>query len=164
MISQAEQGSATATCPPGERAIAGGFVTRFNGQSFQGNVVYESRRVRQRKWRTSANHTSGGPPTRLTSIAYCGDSPRLTKRSSTTTLDGSTNPVGGARATCPRGRRVVSGGFKSSTLPFDSGGFSGAFPRSSRRAAHSRRTWKASGVVRTSQTFRFKAYAYCARR
>jgi hypothetical protein len=163
MVQPAKLGSATAKCPPGTRAIAGGFATRYNGDKITGNVMYESRRLGQTKWRASAVHTFGpqaGGPTKLTAIAYCGDSPRLKTVSDSTHLSNS-HPKGSATAKCPHGTRAVSGGFKGTTIQ-DMSGFESPAPRSSRRA--SARSWKSATGMISGGSFKWTAYAYCARK
>jgi hypothetical protein len=163
MVHAGGKGSATAKCPRGTRAIAGGFATRYNGDKITGNLVYESRRLGQRKWRASAVHTFGpqaGGPTKLTAIAYCGDSPRLKTVSDSTHLSKS-HPKGSATAKCPHGTRAVSGGFKSTTFQ-DMGGPTSAVPRSSRLA--SARSWRSATGRVTGGSFKWTAYAYCARK
>ena len=126
------KGSVTAICPHGTRAISGGFATSYNGAGPEGNLVYESRRVKQRRWKTSATHTFGGPDTKLTSFAYCGHSPRLESASDTVPVDDS-NPSSEATAHCPSHTRAVSGGF-TSTLSPEGGGFASALPGKSHLA------------------------------
>jgi hypothetical protein len=164
-IHKGDKGSATATCPKGTKAIAGGFATRYNGdtsgsQQPKGNLVYSSFRVRQRKWRTSATHTFQGRATRLKSIAYCGHSPRLSKRADATDINDA-NPVGTATATCPEGTHAVSGGFKSSAEAIK-GGFITAEPQSSELVGS--RSWRAVGLQPFFGSYHWKAFAYCAKR
>jgi hypothetical protein len=161
-IAHGERKRAIAVCPRGTRVISGGFVTAFDGVPYQGNIIDTSRRIGSRKWVTVAGHTSNGPPEELTSIAYCGDSPRLSEASKTTRVD-DTTPVAPATATCPRGTRAVSGGFKSKALP-DTTFTAAALPRASKLSG--KRGWKAVGVQPgvggTGLSFDWTAYAYCA--
>src|SRR5262249_2459198 len=105
--------TATATCPSGNRLLAGG-VQRTNFVTRGGNYVTESRAASDRSWQVpgGAFGTFGGE---LTAIAYCLGSRTslLSEVDSETTL-----PVeSGATATtsaCPPGSNMVAGGFSTS--------------------------------------------------
>ena len=154
-------GGATAVCPRGTRAIAGGFATSFDAGMGTGNIVYSSHRVRQRKWRTEAvgSDAESSPPTPLTSIAYCGHAPRLTTSSDTGEV-GTSTPTATVAPTCPRGKRAVSGGFETTAQSFDEG-FTASRPAKSRLTGP--RTWKVTEVYPNFDgPYEFTAFAYCA--
>jgi hypothetical protein len=107
----------TARCPKGQFLVSGGFQrTNFRGDG--GNYVTESRALGTRAWTVSGSaYTAYGVigQGELTAIAYCArmKKPRLTEVTS--------NPVpvnaGQAGSTtspaCPKGKRLVAGGFSS---------------------------------------------------
>jgi hypothetical protein len=150
--------SATAQCPNTSEAIAGGFVTSYDGASRAGNVVFESRRVGSDSWRVSAVHAMNGGPTDLTAVAYCGHAPDLVTQAHTVQIASGPAPVQ-SDATCPAGTNAVSGGFSSSV---EVGQFTlMAFPAAS--SLRDAQTWSAQGVYPgLGGPFDFTAYAYCA--
>jgi hypothetical protein len=112
-VGPAQTRTAVATCPKGNRLLAGGFQ-RTNFITQGGNYVTESRAISDRAWQVSggAFGTFGGE---LTAIAYCVRSPRalLTEVASDSTLPllrtgSATTPA------CPPGTTMVAGGFTTS--------------------------------------------------
>jgi hypothetical protein len=105
--------TAVATCPRGNRLLAGGFQ-RTNFITRGGNYVTESRAASDRSWQVSGSAfgTFGGE---LTAIAYClrSRAPLVSEVSSQTAL-----PHGEAATTstsaCPPGATMVAGGFSTS--------------------------------------------------
>jgi hypothetical protein len=150
--------SVTAECPNTSEALAGGFITAYDGAAREGDIVYESRRSGDDGWRVSAAHTVGGGPTELTAVAYCAHAPDLVARSHTVQVAAGPEPVR-SDATCPTGAFAVSGGFESSV---EVGQFTVmAFPVASRPGDVG--TWSAAGVYPgLGGPFDFTAYAYCA--
>jgi hypothetical protein len=148
----------TAQCPNNSEAIAGGFITTYDGAARAGNIVYESRRSGDDAWRVSAVHTFTGDPTGLTAVAYCGHAPKLLTQFHVVQVAAGPDPVR-SDATCPAGTSAVSGGFKSSV---EVGQFTVmAFPAASRPGGLD--TWSASGVYPgLGGPFDFTTYAYCA--
>lgn len=73
MLGNDEAGSATAKCERGTEAVAGGFFAPGGFSTGGGSEIYfyESRRVRERKWRASG--LNQGDPARLTAYAYCAE-------------------------------------------------------------------------------------------
>lgn len=66
-----EAGSATAKCERGTEAVSGGFFAPGGFSTGGGSEIYfyESRRLRERKWRASG--LNQGDPARLIAYAYC---------------------------------------------------------------------------------------------
>jgi hypothetical protein len=112
-VGPGETRTAFATCPRGTRLLAGGFQ-RTNFVSRGGNFITESRAASGRAWLVSGS-AFGNFGGELTAIAYCIRSARqlVSEVSSVSPL-----PRGEqATATtppCPRGSRLVSGGFSTS--------------------------------------------------
>jgi hypothetical protein len=105
--------TATATCPSGNRLLAGGFQ-RTNFVTRGGNYVTESRAASDRSWQVSGS-AFGNFGGELTAIAYCLHS----RGSLLSEVDSETSlPVGSAATTttpaCPAGSSMVAGGFSTS--------------------------------------------------
>lgn len=110
-----ENGSATATCKRGTKAVSGGYQTAgVDPDEFVFMVVDASQRDGGRKWTSSAFSASASS---LTSFAYCRDE-KVKSRSTSTTLaaGGETDTV---TAKCPAGTKVVSGGFEADEIDLD---------------------------------------------
>jgi hypothetical protein len=107
--------TATATCPRGNRLLAGGFQ-RTNFVTRGGNYVTESRAASDRSWQVSGS-AFGNFGGELTAIAYCLKSggALVTEVSSQTAL-----PVEESATTttpaCPAGSSMVGGGFSTSPM------------------------------------------------
>ena len=113
-VSPGQTRTATATCPKGNRLLAGGFQ-RTNFVTRGGNYVTESRAASDRSWQVSGG-AFGNFGGELTAIAYCLKSggPLISEVDSQTEL-----PVGQSATTttpaCSPGSSMVGGGF--STTP-----------------------------------------------
>ena len=113
-VSPGQTRTATATCPKGNRLLAGGFQ-RTNFVTRGGNYVTESRAASDRSWQVSGG-AFGNFGGELTAIAYCLKSggPLISEVDSQTEL-----PVGESATTttpaCSPGSSMVGGGF--STTP-----------------------------------------------
>jgi hypothetical protein len=128
-VTQGQTRSAVATCPPGNRLLAGGFQ-RTNFVTRGGNYVTESRAISDRAWQVSgaAFGNFGGE---LTAIAYClrSGGPLVSEVDSETALPLEESATTATPA-CPPGSNMVGGGFSTSpsgpalvsSAYFDSGG------------------------------------------
>jgi hypothetical protein len=105
--------TAVATCPRGNRLLAGGFQ-RTNFVTRGGNYVTESRAASDRSWQVSGS-AFGNFGGELTAIAYClrSGGPLVSEVSSDAAL-----PVESSATTttpaCPPGSSMVAGGFTTS--------------------------------------------------
>jgi hypothetical protein len=112
-VSPGQTRTATATCPKGNRLLAGGFQ-RTNFVTRGGNYVTESRAASDRSWQVSGG-AFGNFGGELTAIAYC-----LRSRTALITeVDSQTElPVGESATTttpaCSPGSSMVGGGFSTS--------------------------------------------------
>src|SRR4051794_5598086 len=108
-------GSATAKCPRGSEAVAGGFSAPGFDPTFgagPSNLPFTSKRTSDRRWKTQAHNFGSTESGRLISYAYCNThQPGLKVRSKRRLL--SAGDPGSATATCPSGSEAVSGGFGS---------------------------------------------------
>lgn len=114
-ISGTTLGSVTAKCPRGLSTVGGGYTSSPQTVATPASllVVFESQRAGTRGWRVSAGQAVNGTG-ELTAFVYCTqlqDQLRQVK---------STLPIGSAprseandvTAICPKGSKVISGGFK----------------------------------------------------
>jgi hypothetical protein len=130
----------TARCPKGQFLVSGGFQ-RTNFRSDGGDYITESRAVGTKAWRVSGSAYGPTGQGELTSIAYCAKM----KKSKLTEVASGPVPVGAnqtAAATtpaCPRGKRLVAGGFSS-------GGSSNAF--------------FADGTINANNSFTTRSYGF----
>jgi hypothetical protein len=110
-VGPGEQGSATAKCPRGTKAISGGFDEDFRVLD---DFPNESSRTGGRRWTSEAFNSVFGDPADLTSFAYCRDE-KVKSQSTTGSVAGTAEPGTPAYATlatkCKRGTKAVSGGF-----------------------------------------------------
>jgi hypothetical protein len=112
-VGPGESRTSVATCPKGNRLLAGGFQ-RTNFVTRGGNYVTESRAASDRSWQVSGS-AFGNFGGELTAIAYCLKSggPLLSEVDSQTEL-----PVEQSATTttppCPPGSNMVAGGFSTS--------------------------------------------------
>jgi hypothetical protein len=150
-------GEATARCPAGTKAISGGFDNpdfRWTGDYESSNrlVPYQSRKAGPRSWTVEAANYGGDDGT-LVAYAYCQDGSSLRTKRTTATFTAPPGEVrqGSTVASCPRGQRVVSGGFKVV-------GLEPHVVASRKRGA---RRWKASASVAHPGQTKLTAYAYC---
>jgi hypothetical protein len=112
-VGPGESRTATATCPRGNRLLAGGFQ-RTNFVTRGGNYVTESRAVSDRAWQVSGS-AFGNFGGELTAIAYCLRSrgSLVNEVSAQTPLPLSTSATA-TTPTCPSGSTLVAGGFATS--------------------------------------------------
>jgi hypothetical protein len=112
-VSPGQTRTAVATCPRGNRLLAGGFQ-RTNFVTRGGNYVTESRAASDRSWQVSgaAFGNFGGE---LTAIAYClrSGAPLITEVASESDLPHEESATATTSA-CPPGSVMVGGGFSTS--------------------------------------------------
>jgi hypothetical protein len=148
-------GTATAHCPRGSEAVAGGFASPGFDPEFTGPGILpeDSKRAGERAWKTSG-FNFGGDTGKEVGYAYCDTrKPGLSGKSDTVSIPPLSN--GSATATCPRGSEAVSGGF-SGFGPLDSA----VFPYTSKRVGD--RSWKVVGRNSDQNNAEdLKAFAYC---
>jgi hypothetical protein len=148
----------TASCPKGQVLFSGGFqrtdFRNFGLPDGGGDWITESRAIGPRTWRVSGSAFGefGGE---LTAVAHCvGHKRPLLKE-----ISGSTPMPAGQSATattptCPKGRRLTSGGFSfnGSQQPFFAGGSFG-----------NNGTWSVRGYGYFGPAPSLTAYGYCLR-
>jgi hypothetical protein len=112
-VSPGETRTAVATCPRGNRLLAGGFQ-RTNFVTRGGNYVTESRASSDRSWQVSGS-AFGNFGGELTAIAYClrSGSPLVTEVASDSDLPVEESATATTPA-CPPGSSMVAGGFSTS--------------------------------------------------
>jgi hypothetical protein len=154
-------GAATAQCPKGRTAVAGGFAAPgFNpdagpsigrlGSTHAGNGSIRAR-----------GYNFGDIPGDLVSYAYCAlHDHGFRIRSASTEIEPQT--MGSASTECPAGTKVVGGGFDASPVPRDNG--PGVLTLTSKR--HGLRSWKTVAVnippdSGTGIPGTLTAFAYC---
>ena len=153
-----QNGSVKATCPPGTRVVSGGFASDFSDPpvNFPFIQIDASHRSGRRSW-TSSGFNDGNAAGDLRSFAYCRDQSLTAVRSTVPA------PVGQfvtATARCPRGTKVISGGFKAS--PIDTVGDTPVlYVSESRRAG--KRKWEASAFSDGNEAGELTATASCDR-
>jgi hypothetical protein len=160
-IDQLEVGTATAKCPTGTKAIAGGFAGPEIALGVDSSLIlpFESRRSGKREWTVSAVNFDDFAGT-LTAQAVCHEGEGLKKKAVRTTAED--NGFYDLVATCKRGSRPVSGGFDSTLPPQGEGG---PFVLSSHRQG--KRHWAASFFVFYTDPIppaTFTTYAYCEKK
>jgi hypothetical protein len=147
------KGYVTARCPKGSEVVSGGFQSDSGG----GNILgFLSSRTSSRAWKVGGwdvNEDAGGS---FTAHATC------TKRHLGLVTKSAGNVLGseeqgGAIAACPRGSRVVSGGY---TAPFHPSLIGSAlFVFTSKRVGV--RKWKAAAANNGGAKGTLRAFAYC---
>ena len=112
-VGPGETRTAVATCPKGNRLLAGGFQ-RTNFVARGGNYVTESRAASDRAWQVSGS-AFGNFGGELTAIAYCLKSggPLVSEVSADTVLPLEESATATTPA-CPPGSNMVGGGFTTS--------------------------------------------------
>jgi hypothetical protein len=160
-VPSGETGSATAKCKKGTKALSGGFEGPPDTPTGVGAPGYESRRLGGRKWIYSSYNSGTGET--VTSFAYCRDE-RIRVESAETGIAASSGgielEIGDATARCPRGTKVVSGGFDNPD--FDTqGGFTGPNIRPYESVKVGKRSWRISAYNRSNEAGILVAYAYC---
>jgi hypothetical protein len=153
-VDPGENGSATATCKQGTKAVSGGFEAEYDPSgSTPFFLIAESRREGGRKW-TSAGYNSGATGD-LTSFAYCRDHKPKTK-SATTEVDPS--ELGSVTARCKQGEKAFSGGFAGEEI--DLGGPSPVFlPTQSLKQG--KREWTVTAYNAGTDEGDLTAYVHC---
>ena len=132
-----DDGTATARCAQGTKAISGGFEGEvgIENPSDPFVVPFGSHRVGGREWSTSAmNFEDTGD---ITSFAYCRDAKVKTVTESTTVEDFDENDS--ETATCPQGYKAISGGFDNPDFGYNTPFGPGIFPTASRKSG--KRAW-----------------------
>jgi hypothetical protein len=107
-VDNLENGSASAKCKQGTKAVSGGFQAEFDPSSGATPVflMSESRRSGGREWTSSGFNL--GDSGDLTSFAYCRDQ-KLKTKSKTTAVDPA--DLDSVTARCKQGQKAFSGGF-----------------------------------------------------
>jgi hypothetical protein len=154
MVAKGVQASATAICPPRTSVIFGGFRAQVGRPPGPEVTLNGLERVSARRWRVSAVNLEG-PPGKLAAIAYCGrGSPRLIARTKSVKVPyGKTKAV---TASCPTGRTLVLGGFRSTHY---ADRFASIYPASLVRTGT--RTWTVSGHKFVPAIGKLTAIGYC---
>ncbi len=145
--------SVTARCPSGTQLISGGFQ-RTNFRTPGGDYITESRAVGSRAWRVSGR-AFGDFGGELTAMAYCIKA----KGKVLTEISGSTALAAGSSATattpnCPKGKRLIAGGFSANGSP-------NAFYAGSSFNPNGTLSATAFGYFGPAPSF--TAYGYCAK-
>jgi hypothetical protein len=108
-------GTATATCPRKTVAVGGGYsVTPPTiGSVVALGIPFESLKVGQKQWRVSVQQsTSGSGSILLSTFVYCRrGAARTSTAAASTPVPANNGPGATAQASCPAGRKAVSGGF-----------------------------------------------------
>jgi hypothetical protein len=152
-----------AKCPRGTQATGGGFRETPPSVDKTFGVVYESRKIDQRTWRSSVQLADKGPSAvkvKVVSFAYCraGALP-MVNVSKTVTLPGS-NRIGAATARCPKGKVALAGGFQ--TPPPGISGTAGTRNEITASARKGKKGWRVQAVSGVFGPASHTAYAYCA--
>lgn len=156
------QAIATATCPGGTKAVSGGYTTSVPQTSGVGSHwlnVFESQRVGDNAWRASGVEDFGAPATdTITAIAYCQKIGKVTTSSSTVALPVPAGTSTPAQASCPAGKKLLSGGF--ATKPENN--FGGNMI--TRSSAVSKTAWQVDTFTLTPPDHgSTTVFAYCAK-
>jgi hypothetical protein len=158
-----ETGSSTATCKKGTKAVAGGYHVPPDSLTGLGAEAHEARRTAKREW-TASSYNPGTGST-LNVFVYCRDerikavsSPEVAIAADGTIEDDL--PIGTAIAKCPRGTKVVSGGFDNPDFAFE-GGYSATNIRPYESRKIGKRKWMVSASNRSDTAGTLIAYAYC---
>jgi hypothetical protein len=108
----------TARCPRGQFLVSGGFQ-RTNFRSDGGDYITESRAAGPKAWTVSGSAYGPTGQGELTAIAYCArmSKPKLTQVSSSPAPIGANQLASATTPTCPRGKRLVAGGFSNGGSP-----------------------------------------------
>jgi hypothetical protein len=130
----------TARCPKGQFLVSGGFQ-RTNFRSDGGDYVTESRMASKKSW-TVTGSAYGSGQGELTAIAYCArmSKPKLTEVPSSPAPIGASQLASSTTPSCPKGRRLVAGGFSNG------GGSPNAF--------------FAEGTINKSNSFTARSYGF----
>jgi hypothetical protein len=107
----------TARCPKGQFLVSGGFQ-RTNFRSDGGDYITESRMASKKAW-TVTGSAYGTGQGELTAIAYCArmSKPKLTEVTSSPAPIGASQLASTTPRSCPKGTRLVAGGFSNGGSP-----------------------------------------------
>ncbi len=156
--------SLEAKCPKGTHATGGGFKETPPNVITLG-VVFESRKIDQRTWRSSvqlADHGAETGKVKVTAFAYCrAGAPVTAERSKSVTIP-SANVKGSVTASCPAGKEAVAGGFQ--TPPPGISGTAGTRNAITGSARRGNDAWKVQAVSGVFGAAEHTAYVYCANR
>jgi hypothetical protein len=107
-------GSATASCPAGRKAIAGGFATEVAFDADMLAIPLTSMRVAPRSWVVTGLGTGGNPAT-VSSYAYCARRiPKLRERRTAVPPPVLAVDTSAGSALCPKPPQARAGGFEVS--------------------------------------------------
>ncbi len=109
-----ERGNATARCPNGRTAAAGGHEIVKPKDNLHEGVAFASFRKGSSKWAVSAFNENDSK-FKLKSIAYCLGGKAVAVSKGTGNV--SANSSGSANATCDAGKDLLGGGYKTSPKP-----------------------------------------------
>lgn len=142
-----------AKCPGRRRHLIGGGFQRTDFVSRGGNYAVESRATSSKTWRVTAS-AFGGFGGEITAIAYCLRKGRpLVRQVTSRTVSIPEGEVGYVRTPrCPKGRRLVFGGFR--TFPYKA-----AFMTDGR--FHRNHSWSTAAYNHFGPTVNLTAYGYC---
>jgi hypothetical protein len=146
--------SATAKCKRGTKAVSGGFASNhvIGSDEFGSLIPQQSSRQGARRW-VAAAYNLGLNPGELTAFAHCRDE-KLKRRSASIAIE--PGEGGTASAKCPKGTRLLSGGFEGGEGPPDTPRF---WITTSRKLGP--RTWTVSASNTGGAEGELVAYAYC---
>jgi hypothetical protein len=179
-VAPEKKGTATAKCPRGSEAVAGGFASpgfdpQFENQSI---VHFDAHRTSDREWATKGtNFGRGGADPKvpadgeMDAYAVCDSkSPPIVVKSETKSVTAlpplvvmRSDPkgVGTAVAKCPKGSEAVSGGSASPDNARQ--GANATYPFTSKRVGN--RKWKVKALnTDPDHRRKLKAFAYCDKR
>lgn len=154
----------SAVCPKGRKLVGGGFTTTpplFSGLQTRWLAIYENGAIGPREWSVSGSMVSlaAGTSDTLTAYAYCQRlKAGLTFRERDVTL--TTTPAGatGAAVTCPKGTKVLAGGWLMNPANFTDAAF---VTRSARSGA---RSWEVSATrIMGADEILLVTQAHCAK-
>ena len=130
----------TARCPKGQFLVSGGFQ-RTNFRSDGGDYITESRMASKKSW-TVTGSAYGTGQGELTAIAYCArmSKPKLTEVASCPAPIAANQLASTTTPSCPKGKRLVAGGFSNG------GGSPNAF--------------FAEGTINRSNSFTARSYGF----
>jgi hypothetical protein len=104
----------TARCPNGQFLVSGGFQ-RTNFRSDGGDYITESRMASKKAWTVTGSAYGPTGQGELTAIAYCArmSKPKLTEVTSSPAPIGANQLASTTTPSCPKGKRLVAGGFSN---------------------------------------------------
>jgi hypothetical protein len=150
--------TATARCPSGQKAIAGGVDNPgFSQGSLPHFLPYISVKSGGRSWTVAAANLSPSPQT-LTTFVYCRKGKGLKTRSGNATAGGAGSDVGTATAQCKSNEILVSGGYSNPIENLFPAGPSFRYYSSHKLGS---RGWTVSAYNEGSTAGTFTAFAYC---